>query len=78
MVNISIKVSGKKRNINCADKDCPKRTCWHPHDCPVQGAGGVRESKARWMCLTNVNRGCPYPIPAPNDMVTLSQHNTGD
>lgn len=54
-----------KKNVQVVDALCPKRSCYHPHDCPVQGAGGVRESTERWMCLTNVNHGCPDPKPEP-------------
>ena len=48
-----------KRDVWVAEKDCPKYKCYHPHDCPVQGAKGVRDSKERWMCLTNFYNGCP-------------------
>lgn len=61
------RIHGKIRDVFCHDKDCPKRSCWHPHDCPVSGYGGVRESKARWMCLTNALNGCPQPIPNPEN-----------
>lgn len=58
--NIRIKVYGKYREVYVTDIDnCKNYECFHPHDCPVQGAGGVRSSKARWMCLTNANHGCP-------------------
>jgi hypothetical protein len=58
-MKLNVKVRGSKRNVECIDEDCPKRKCWHPHDCPVQGQGGIRESTPRWMCLTNVLKGCP-------------------
>jgi hypothetical protein len=67
-MEIRIKVYGKMRTVACYDRNCPKRPCWRPHDCPVQGCGGVRESTPRWMCLTNAMQGCPDPIPnAAND-----------
>jgi len=57
---IKIKLYGKTRNVWVADKtNCKKYKCFHPHDCPVQGVGGVRESKERWVCLTNFLKGCP-------------------
>ena len=59
MITIRKKVYGSIRSIGCMDKTCPSKPCWQPHDCPVQGCGGVRESTARWMCLTNVLQGCP-------------------
>ncbi len=48
-----------KKDVIVAEKNCIKYECYHPHDCPVQGAGGVRESKERYMCLTNFYSGCP-------------------
>lgn len=60
-----MKVYGKIREVYVVDRDCPFRSCFHPHDCPVQGAGGVRESKERWMCLTNAMSGCPDNKPEP-------------
>ena len=47
------------KKVSVVDKDCPKYKCFNPHDCSVQGAGGVRSSKERWMCLTNFYNGCP-------------------
>ena len=58
-MKIKILFSGAKREVEVNDKKCKNYTCFHPHDCPVQGYGGVRESKARWMCLTNFLHGCP-------------------
>lgn len=58
--NISIKVHGKMRKVWVADTvNCKNYKCFHPHDCPIQGARGVRNSSERYMCLTNVNNGCP-------------------
>jgi hypothetical protein len=62
-----VKVCGSTRAVLCSDRDCPRRPCWQPHDCPVAGYGGVRESTPRWMCLTNALRGCPFPKPSPID-----------
>jgi len=57
---IRMKLHGKYRDVWVADtKNCKDYKCFHPHDCPVQGARGVRSSKERYMCLTNVNNGCP-------------------
>ncbi|MCK9571595.1 hypothetical protein M0R72_21775 [Candidatus Pacearchaeota archaeon] len=56
---MKVRVHGTIRDVQCRDKECPKLDCWNPHDCPVQGCGGVRESTARWMCLTNCLYGCP-------------------
>lgn len=64
-MKIKVLFAGKKREVEVVDRDCAKRKCFHPHDCPVQGCGGVRESKERWMCLTNVLHGCPDPKPEP-------------
>lgn len=58
--NIRIKVYGKVRSVYVSDTShCKDYKCFHPHDCPVQGAKGVRSSEPRWMCLTNANHGCP-------------------
>ena len=46
---IKAKVLGRVRSVDCRDADCPRSPCWHPHDCPVQGYGGVRESAPRWL-----------------------------
>lgn len=62
---LNVRDNGCLRKVECKDKDCPRRSCWHPHDCPIQGYGGVRESTPRWMCLTNALHGCPTPIPEP-------------
>jgi hypothetical protein len=56
---VRIKTRGAIRSVSCSHRDCPTRPCWDPHDCPVQGAGGVRESESRWLCLTNALQGCP-------------------
>jgi hypothetical protein len=75
---LKIKVHGKTRTVACSDRDCPKRPCWHPHDCPVQGCGGVRESTPRWMCLTNALHGCPDPKPNAEPKVSdVSAANKG-
>lgn len=58
-MKIKTDVFGAKRDVIVSDRACPKRKCFKPHDCPVQGARGVRESASRWMCLTNVLHGCP-------------------
>lgn len=60
---MKMRIHGKTRDVYVVDKDCKSRPCFHPHDCPVQGAGGVRESEERWMCLTNAMGGCPDPKP---------------
>lgn len=58
--HIKVKIAGKIRSVYVTDiHNCKGYECFHPHDCPVQGARGVRSSEARWMCLTNVLRGCP-------------------
>jgi hypothetical protein len=57
---IKIKLNGKYRDVFVADTtNCKNYKCFLPHDCPIQGAGGVRSSLERYMCLTNVNEGCP-------------------
>ena len=57
---IKIKLHGKYRDVWVSDtRNCKNYKCFHPHDCPTQGARGVRSSKGRYMCLTNVNQGCP-------------------
>jgi hypothetical protein len=63
MTELRVKAHGKMRTVSCSDRDCPERPCWRPHDCPVQGYGGVRDSTPRWMCLTNALHGCPVPKP---------------
>ena len=58
--HIKVKVGFQFKKVFVVDtENCKSYDCFHPHDCPVQGARGVRSSAARWMCLTNVNRGCP-------------------
>ena len=58
--HIKVKVAGKIRNVWVTDtKNCKDYKCFHPHDCPIQGASGVRNSQERWMCLTNLYHGCP-------------------
>lgn len=64
-MEIRIKFAGRMRLVEVSDKYCAKRHCLHPHDCPVQGQGGVRSSTPRWVCLTNVLHGCPDPKPEP-------------
>lgn len=57
---IRMKLHGKYRDVWVSDtKNCKYYKCFHPHDCPIQGARGVRSSTERYMCLTNVNHGCP-------------------
>lgn len=53
------KIHGKQRDIFVTAEDCPKKDCFKPHDCVVQGAGGVRSSEERYVCLTNFHNGCP-------------------
>lgn len=53
------KIYGKKRAVYVSESNCPLYECFRPHDVPVQGARGVRSSKERYMCLTNVHAGCP-------------------
>ena len=65
MATVKVKVGEIKREVTVADEQCPYRHCFHPHDVPVQGAGGVRSSAARWLCLTNARQGCPEPLPEP-------------
>lgn len=58
--NVKVKTGGKIRNVWVTDiKNCKDYKCFHPHDCPIQGAKGVRNSQERWMCLTNFHQGCP-------------------
>lgn len=60
---VRIKLNGKYRDVWVSDvTNCKQYKCFHPHDCPVQGARGVRSSKERYMCLTNVNQGCPSKL----------------
>jgi hypothetical protein len=64
MTTVTVFIYGKKRRVIVADKACPTFACFRPHDCPTQGAKGVRQSTERYMCLTNVLRGCPeHPQP---------------
>ena len=58
-MKLKIKHAGTYRHVEAISKECINKPCFHPHDCPVQGARGVRSSEARWMCLTNVLSGCP-------------------
>ena len=54
MGDITIKIGNKKVRVKVLDREkCGNYECFVPHDCPVQGAGGVRASEPRWMCLTN-------------------------
>ena len=48
-----------KKHVFVTEKECINFQCYHPHDCPIQGSGGVRNSKERYMCLTNFYKGCP-------------------
>lgn len=58
--NVKVKIGGKVKLVWCLDPDnCPDYVCFHPQDCPIQGASGVRNSGERWMCLTNALYGCP-------------------
>lgn len=60
---IRVKVYKTYKNVWVSDTDkCKKRECFKPHNCPVQGAMGVRSSDERWMCLTNFYSGCPEYI----------------
>jgi hypothetical protein len=57
---IKVKFAGKTRSVWVSDvNNCKEYKCFHPHDCPVQGLRSVRSSAERWMCLTNVIKGCP-------------------
>jgi hypothetical protein len=50
----------KGRLTEAADKICPCRVCWNPHDCGYRGGNG------KWMtvmrCVTNYKSGCPHDI----------------
>ena len=61
---IRVKVFGKTyKQVWVIDTDkCKNRKCFKPHDCPIQGASGVRNNDERWMCLTNFYNGCPTDI----------------
>ena len=72
-MQIKVKHGGKIRLVEVSDKDCATRSCLRPHDCPVQGQGGVRSSAPRWVCLTNFHSGCPDPKPEPGS----KQKNAG-
>lgn len=57
---IRIKIYGKFREVYVTDTiHCKNYKCFHPHDCPIQVAGEVRQTDERWMCLTNALHGCP-------------------
>ncbi|MBA7571789.1 hypothetical protein ES695_16020 [Candidatus Atribacteria bacterium 1244-E10-H5-B2] len=43
-----------------ADKMCPCRICYNPHDCGFRGSDGKWITVMR--CLTNHNNGCPHDI----------------
>lgn len=58
-MKITVRFAGKRRGVDVAEEDCKKRPCLKPHNCPVQGAGGVRYSDERWVCLTRFLHGCP-------------------
>ena len=61
MGDITIKIGNKKVRVKVLDREkCGNYECFVPHDCPVQGAGGVRASEPRWMCLTNFLVKCLY------------------
>jgi len=58
--NIKVRIAGKIRNVWVSDiNNCKDCECFHPHDCPIQGVKGVRNSEERWICLTNFYHGCP-------------------
>lgn len=48
----------KGRLTEVADKMCPCRVCWNPHDC------GYRAGNGKWItvmrCVTNYKSGCPF------------------
>jgi len=50
----------KGRLAEAADKMCPCRACWNPHDC------GYRAGNGKWItvmrCVTNYKSGCPFDI----------------
>jgi len=50
----------KGRLTGAADKMCPCRVCWNPHDC------GYRAGNGKWItvmrCVTNYKSGCPFDI----------------
>ena len=50
----------KGRLTEAADKICPCRVCWNPHDCGYRGGSG------KWMtvmrCVTNYKNGCSFDI----------------
>jgi hypothetical protein len=59
-MKIKVKVYGNTiKKVEVIDERCLNYKCFKPHNCPVQGAGGVRDSKERWVCLTNFYHGCP-------------------
>lgn len=74
--NVKVKINGKVKLVWCSDTDnCPQYTCFHPHDCPIQGARGVRCSIERWMCLTNALHGCP-DNPQKSNMKKINKNPT--
>jgi len=58
-MKVKVKYAGVNRQVEVWEKECINKPCFKPHDCPIQGAGGVRSSQSRRMCLTNALRGCP-------------------
>ena len=74
-MKVRAKFGSGYRWVEVPHRECPTLECFHPHDCPVQGYGGVRESQPRWMCLTNVLHGCPEN-PQPKHMRSTQEGKT--
>jgi hypothetical protein len=58
------------KGYKCIDKDCNKRWCWSPGEYQHRGAtgGGSSRNTGHYTngCLHNMHRGCPDPVPKPN------------
>jgi len=69
----------KGRLTGAADKMCPCRVCWNPHDCGYRGGNG------RWImvmrCVTNYKSGCPHDInkelPRPTHIIRAKAGGRG-
>jgi len=68
-----MKVRDKRLNetVDVLNKDCPSRRCYWPRPDPgvfAQGHGyRSRGRNVGWLCGTREAKGCPTPIPEPQE-----------
>jgi len=55
------------RWTDAADKECPCRPCYHPHDFGYRVHDGY---KVRMVCLSRERGGCPDVKPEPEHVYT--------